>query len=108
MLAFPGAPAVLSLHVFSYWYTKEDPDDPASPALWHRTGEDDLAVIAQYYDVPVLSLRWARGGWGGVNGGACGGAGDGQAAQLKCGWVLCSTLPGLRPPPPSLSPTCWH
>lgn len=27
-------------------------------ALFYNTGEDDLAVIAQFYDVPVLSLRW--------------------------------------------------
>lgn len=57
MLAFPGSPAVLSLHLFAFWWAKADPSDPHSPALWYRTGEDDLAVLAQYYDVPVLSLR---------------------------------------------------
>jgi hypothetical protein len=57
MLAFPRSPAVISMHFFSYWHAKPKLAGP-DPALAYRTGEDDLAVIAQHYDVPALSLRW--------------------------------------------------
>ncbi|KAL4443895.1 hypothetical protein ABPG75_011632 [Micractinium tetrahymenae] len=56
VLRFPSAPAVFSMHFFSYWYAKAKMKAPGQ-ALFYNTGEDDLAVIAQFYDVPVLSLR---------------------------------------------------
>lgn len=45
----------------SYWIAKPKLHGP-DPPLFYATGEDDLAVIAQHYDVPVLSVRWA-GRW---------------------------------------------
>jgi hypothetical protein len=60
VLGFPGAPAVIAMHFFAYWYSKPSLSGP-EPALFHNTGEDDLAVIAQHYDVPVLSVRCAIG-----------------------------------------------
>jgi len=58
----PSAPAVFAMHFFSYWSSKPSapsrpPAQQPQPALFHNTGEDDLAIIAQYYDVPVLSVR---------------------------------------------------
>ncbi len=43
----------------SYWIAKPKLQGP-DPPLFYATGEDDLAVIAQHYDVPVLSVRWAQ------------------------------------------------
>ena len=60
VLGFPGAPAALSMHFFAYWHAKPKLRGK-EPALWYNTGEDDLAVIAQYYDLPVASLRCGRG-----------------------------------------------
>lgn len=60
-LALPNAPAVVSMHAMSWWEAKPRGmgDAPATPAAFYRTGEDDPAVIAQFYDLPVLSVRWA-------------------------------------------------
>lgn len=57
VLGFPAEPAVLSMHFFAYWHAKPKLRT-SDAALFYSTGEDDLAVIAQYYDVPVLSVRW--------------------------------------------------
>lgn len=54
-LALPNMPLVVSLHTFAYWHLKGGD----GRAVYYKTGEDDLAVIAQYYDVPALSVRWA-------------------------------------------------
>ena len=58
VLGFPAAPAVIAMHFFAYWHSKPSLDSPG-PALYYNTGEDDLAVIGQYYDLPVLSVRCA-------------------------------------------------
>lgn len=68
----PNAPAVVSLHALGWWPAKPrgTADPAATPAAFYRTGEDDLALIAQYYDVPALSVRcgtaWIGKGWRGL------------------------------------------
>ena len=68
VLRYPNAPAVISLHYFSYWHAKPSLGS-SEPALFYNTKEDDMAVVAQFYDVPVLSLRCA---------------GLAQVVRLKC------------------------
>lgn len=59
---FNRLPTAVALHLApcasSYWIAKPKLRGP-DPPLFYATGEDDLAVIAQHYDVPVLSVRWA-------------------------------------------------
>lgn len=57
MLSLPNHPAVFSMHMFSFWWSKSEVQGP-DPARFYLTGEDDMALIAQYYDVPALSVRW--------------------------------------------------
>ena len=57
VLSLDNAPAVISMHFFAWWRAKKYPMNPLDPSLFYNTAENDLSVMAQYYDVPSLSIR---------------------------------------------------
>lgn len=56
VLDLPGAPAVIMLHQYSWWFTY---GDGLTNGLYYLPAEAQLTVFANYYDMPVVSLRAA-------------------------------------------------
>ncbi|PSC68081.1 hypothetical protein C2E20_8267 [Micractinium conductrix] len=56
LLALPGRPAVIMLHHYGWW---EAAGDGLDRGLYYRQPEADLTTLAQYYDVPAVSVRAA-------------------------------------------------
>lgn len=56
-MRLPRSPAVVSLHAFAPWFSRPGGLKGSGPPLFYLSGEDDLAIIAQHYDMPALSVR---------------------------------------------------
>ncbi|KAL4427825.1 hypothetical protein ABPG75_001914 [Micractinium tetrahymenae] len=56
LLAYPGRPAIMMLHHYS-WF--ESTGDGLNQGLYYAEPESQLSTLAQFYDVPVLSVRAA-------------------------------------------------
>ncbi|KAI7846321.1 hypothetical protein COHA_000158 [Chlorella ohadii] len=54
--AMPSRPAVLLLQMYPWWQAF---GDGATQGLYYREPETEMTVLAQYYDMPVVSLRAA-------------------------------------------------
>ncbi|EFN59203.1 hypothetical protein CHLNCDRAFT_56786 [Chlorella variabilis] len=54
LLKLRGAPAVVMLHHYAWWFTYGDGLDAG---LYYRAGEAQLQVFANYYDMPAVSMR---------------------------------------------------
>lgn len=60
ILELPGRPAVLLLHYYSWWHAYKG--NRSGSYYGYRDGqgpEDELSVIARYYEVPTFSLKTA-------------------------------------------------
>ncbi|KAI3428291.1 hypothetical protein D9Q98_006670 [Chlorella vulgaris] len=54
LLRLPSSPAVVVLHHFAWYYSYGDGVDAG---LYYRPAEAQLGTMAQYYDIPSLSVR---------------------------------------------------
>lgn len=56
LLAYPGRPAIMMLHHYS-WF--DSAGDGLDQGLYYAEPESQLSTLAQFYDIPVLSVRAA-------------------------------------------------
>lgn len=57
LLKLPGRPALLQLHAYAWW--RADGDGADQGLFYAPHAESQLGVMAQYYDMPSVSLRSA-------------------------------------------------
>ena len=90
VLKRPGAPAVVQLHHYAWWFAH---GDGVQFGRFYRPGEGQLGFFANYYDLPAVSVRNALHPLmeAGVEGFKVGGL----AALLLCA-AQCGAVPGSR------------